>query len=334
MMLLALSREGMAGVWGVCGEIGFPGDDAVDTEVPAIMAGTLERWRLEDEDDRCSIVDEVTESESAVCESLMRWYLFSWAVVLRMVASLAAWSLRLKLFSSFLDSSNFKKSEMFSSSVLTSPELASSPSPSVPEPRCTEEVALPFPLLRLSSSVLLPPPEENLLLRCPKLLLYRLIGAGFGELDADEAMAASFGSDGVLSAAWGSALSDVRFLGWFSELGTIFLPKELPGLPKELLGLPVELLGDAGTAGPGAGDDDSEPALNGWNETDVRRWYDGVSAERREDFEPCAVRWLGGSFCGGDSVGDDEGMSRAARSADMGLVPVGGPTWWNVDRLP
>jgi hypothetical protein len=173
-----------------------------------------------------------------------------------MVASLVALSLRLKLFKSFLDSSNFKKSDMFSSSVLTSPELAPSPSLSVSEPRCTEEVALPFPLLRLSSSVLLPPPEENLLLRCPKLLLYRLIGAGFGELDADEAIAVSFGSDGVLSAAWGSALSDVRFLGWFSELGMTFLPKEL-------LGLPRELLGEAGTAGPGAGDDDSEPALKG-----------------------------------------------------------------------
>jgi hypothetical protein len=52
MILFALSREGIAGVWGVCGEIGFPGDDAVETEVPAIIAGTLESCRLEDDDER------------------------------------------------------------------------------------------------------------------------------------------------------------------------------------------------------------------------------------------------------------------------------------------
>jgi hypothetical protein len=55
----------MAGVWGVCGEIGLPGDEAVDTDVPAIIAGTLDSWRLEDDDDRCSIVEDDTESESA-----------------------------------------------------------------------------------------------------------------------------------------------------------------------------------------------------------------------------------------------------------------------------
>lgn len=43
MMLLALSREGIAGVCGVCGEMGLPGDEAVDTDVPAIMAGTLDK---------------------------------------------------------------------------------------------------------------------------------------------------------------------------------------------------------------------------------------------------------------------------------------------------
>jgi hypothetical protein len=74
MMLFALNREGMAGVCGVCGEIGFPGDEAVDIEVPAIIAGTLDNCRLDDDDERCSIVEDETESDRAMCESLMRWY--------------------------------------------------------------------------------------------------------------------------------------------------------------------------------------------------------------------------------------------------------------------
>lgn len=42
MMLLELSREGIAGVCGVWGEMGFPGDDEVENDVPATMGGTLE----------------------------------------------------------------------------------------------------------------------------------------------------------------------------------------------------------------------------------------------------------------------------------------------------
>jgi hypothetical protein len=145
---------------------------------------------------------------------------------------------------------------MFSSSVLTSPELPPSPSFNVSEPRWIEDVALPLPLLRLSSSSLLVPPEENLLRLWPKLLLYRAIGAGFGELEVDEAMAVSFGSDGCLKAVCGRALSDVRLRGWVSELGVAVRPSEL-------LGLPSEPLGEAGIVGPGAGDDDNDPALKG-----------------------------------------------------------------------
>lgn len=38
----------------------------------------------------------------------------------------------------------------------------------------------------------------------------------------------------------------------------------------------------------------------------------------------------------GESDGDDDPTleSRAARNAEIGLAPVPGPTWWNVDRLP
>ena len=81
-----------------------------------------------------------------------------------MVAAFADLSLRVKLFRSFFDSRSFRKSEMFSSSVFTSPELPPVPSFMVSDPRCADEERLPFPLLRLSSSVLLPPPVENLLL--------------------------------------------------------------------------------------------------------------------------------------------------------------------------
>jgi hypothetical protein len=161
----------MAGVCGVCGEMGFPGDEAVDTEVPAIIGGTLDNWRLDEVDDLCKSMDDDTESESAAWDSLMRWYFESCAVVRRIDDSRAALSLRLKLLSSFFCSKSFKKSEMFSSSVLTDPELFPSASFSMSEPRCCDEEALPLPLLRLSSSVLLPPPEENLLRLCPKLLL-------------------------------------------------------------------------------------------------------------------------------------------------------------------
>lgn len=147
-----------------------------------------------------------------------------------------------------------------------------------------------------------------------------------GELEADEAKAVSFGSDGVLSAVWGRAVRDVRLRAWVSELGVVVRPNELLGRPNELLGRPNELPGEW-IAGPRAGDDDSDPALNGWNETEVRRWYCGTSPDRREDFGPWTVRWLGGNFCGGESVGDEDGMSRTARRAEMGLVPVGGPTW-------
>ena len=52
MMLLALSRDGMAGVWGVCGDIGLPGEDDVETEVAATIGGTLDSCRLDELDER------------------------------------------------------------------------------------------------------------------------------------------------------------------------------------------------------------------------------------------------------------------------------------------
>jgi hypothetical protein len=42
----------MAGVCGVWGDIGFPGDEAVEIEVPATMGGTPESCLLEEMDER------------------------------------------------------------------------------------------------------------------------------------------------------------------------------------------------------------------------------------------------------------------------------------------
>jgi hypothetical protein len=88
------------------------------------------------------------------------------------------------------------------------------------------------------------------------------------------------------------------------------------------------VLGEGGTWRPDAGDEASEPALKGWNDTEVRRGYDGcASVVLKEDFEPCVVRWLGGIFCAGVVEGGEvEPTSLTARRADIGLVPGAWPT--------
>lgn len=72
MMLFALRRDGIAGVWGVCGEMGFPGLEDVENDAPAIIPGTLERCLLEELEERCSWTEEDMESESAALDSRIR----------------------------------------------------------------------------------------------------------------------------------------------------------------------------------------------------------------------------------------------------------------------
>lgn len=48
--------------------MGFPGEEAVETDVPATMGGTLESCLLEDIE-RCPCIDWVIESERAALES-------------------------------------------------------------------------------------------------------------------------------------------------------------------------------------------------------------------------------------------------------------------------
>jgi len=65
----ALRRDGIAGVWGVCGEIGFPGDEDADIELAATIGGTLDSCRLEELDERCSMVDEDIDSVKVLLDS-------------------------------------------------------------------------------------------------------------------------------------------------------------------------------------------------------------------------------------------------------------------------
>lgn len=71
-ILFELRRDGIAGVCGVWGEIGFPGDEAVEMDVPAAIGGTPESCLLDELDERCICTDDDIESESAAFESRMR----------------------------------------------------------------------------------------------------------------------------------------------------------------------------------------------------------------------------------------------------------------------
>lgn len=116
---------------------------------------------------------------------------------------------------------------------------------------------LALPLLLLSSSTLLLDTEGNRALLLLKLDEYLWIGAGFGELDAEEPTAVSATAPGLRKAIWGSVDKD-DFLACASN-----------GLPALR---PTELLGELDRKLPAAGDDDKEPALKGWNDTDGLRW--------------------------------------------------------------
>ena len=100
------------------GEIGFPGEEAVEIDVPATIGGTPESCLLEEFDERCKSNDDDIESDSAAFESLIRWNRVNAAevaVVRRAVTSAEA---EFDVFKrSFLKSSIFRNSVMFSSSA-------------------------------------------------------------------------------------------------------------------------------------------------------------------------------------------------------------------------
>lgn len=104
------------------GEIGLPGDEEVEMDVPATMGGTPDSCRLEEPEDLCNIREEDMDSDSAALDSLIRWKRFRAAAVLRVDASAAADEGDDSR--SFCSSIIFKNSEMFSpSSSATEPEL-------------------------------------------------------------------------------------------------------------------------------------------------------------------------------------------------------------------
>ena len=74
-MEFALNLDGIAGVCGVWGEMGFPGEEDAEVDVPGTMGGTLDNWRLDEVDERCRSRDDDIESESAAFESLIFWNL-------------------------------------------------------------------------------------------------------------------------------------------------------------------------------------------------------------------------------------------------------------------
>lgn len=319
-MLMALRRDGMAGVCGVWGEeIGFPGEDEVETEVPWTIGGTPDN-RLDDVEDRCSRREEDRESERAELESLMRWNRVRAAEVRRVAASMAADRVGLKR--SFLKSSIFKKSEIFSSSACMESALVPVASARMPEPGCAvDDVALPLPLELLSSSTRGVPPEESRPRRWLKELLYFEIGAGLGDAEFDDPIACSGGAtvDFRGNGVGPPGGVDCRFVA--SAEGPVVGGRTMPmrgAAPR----------GDS----PSAGEADSGGALNGWKDPEGRRamlaWLSPTSAAVR----PVGMMILVG---GGGGGGDDDGgggdgelvpNARAARRVEIGLAPVTGPT--------
>jgi len=80
------------------------------------------------------------------------------------------------------------------------------------------------------------------------------------------------------------------------------------------------------------GEEEREPALKGWNETDGLLAIAIPSNEIKEALEVCMGLDLGIEPRGGEYASDP--MVLAARRAEMGLEPLGGASPWNVDKLP
>ena len=103
------------------------------------------------------------------------------------------------------------------------------------------------------------------------------MGAGLGELDAEEPTAVSATAPGLRKAICGSVDND-DFLACASS-----------GLPALL---PTELLGELERKLPAAGDEDKEPALNGWNETEGLRWMPTGCSDEGAKREASRSLWL------------------------------------------
>lgn len=76
-MEFALSLDGMAGVCGVWGDMGLPGEEDIDIEVAATIAGTLDSCRLEELDDRWRSAEDDMDSDNMACDWRICWNLDS-----------------------------------------------------------------------------------------------------------------------------------------------------------------------------------------------------------------------------------------------------------------
>lgn len=217
--------------------------------MPATIGGTPDNCLLEDVDERwrCREVD--IESDKAAFESRIRWKRANAAEVAVGFRGPGSSAVELDVFiKSFLESSIFKKSEMFSSSAWMDSALVPVASARTPEPGWTlEDAALVLPL-EWSSSSLFVPPEDGRPRRWLKELLYLDIGAGLGEAEFEDEM----------------ACSETRAAGRRAEAAT-----EGGGIILESIDVPVD-----GRIGPvrgdtprgvstRAGDADRDGALNG-----------------------------------------------------------------------
>jgi hypothetical protein len=305
--------------------MGFPGDDEVEIEAPPTTSGTLESWRLDDDEDRCSSTEDDMESERALFDSRIFWNLERAADVRFVEASEPDGSVAVsKLLRFFFESSILTKSAMLSSSVGTDPELPPGPASfKIPDPGWADEM-LPLPLLP-SSSVLLAPPDESLPFRWLKLLAYLVIGAGLGEPEAEDAIAFSGTADVPLKADWGTDPTEFRDRACASEPSAAVFPREL----REGEG------GGGGSISFWAGDADNEGALKGLNDTDGRLLVpEAPSTPRKTAFDSAMILWGGRCRAWTGGEGESWTKSLASRRAEIGLELVGGPTWWKVDRLP
>ena len=126
----------------------------------------------------------------------------------------------------------------------------------MPEPGWTDDdEKLCLPLLTWSSSTsLLAPLNEDLARRWVKLLLYLVIGAGFGELDVDDGTALSAGGPPLREAGI-PAVRDERFRAWAIAL--------IPDPRGSECGECGDTISACCIGIPRPGEDDSEPALNG-----------------------------------------------------------------------
>lgn len=208
---------------------------------------------------------------------------------------------------------------MFSSSVCKESPLAPLGSASMPEPGgAPDDVALAFPLDMLSSSIRVVPPDDSLPRRWLKELLYLEMGAGLGELDAED------GKTGCSNPIFRP--TEAGTVGGGIVRGSLKLDDVIVRL--------ALARGDTSSGGSTSdGDADNGGALKGWIDIEGRLAIAPLLSPATRPTGPTLA--AESSLRGGDA---DEGevlpMSRTARNVDMGLAPVIGPTWWNVERLP